>query len=99
MYTPQSLWTMARESLDVTVVLLSNRRYAILDVEYARAGFRDVGPLAASLVDLSQPELDWVKLAEAQGVPATRVSTVPQFEMALARSLATSGPMLIHVPL
>lgn len=99
MYTPQSLWTMARESLDVTVVLLSNRRYAILDVEYARAGFRDVGPLATSLVDLSQPELDWVKLAEAQGVPGTRVSTVPQFEMALARSLTTSGPMLIDVPL
>ena len=38
MYTPQALWTMARESLDVTVVALSNRSYAILNLERQRVG-------------------------------------------------------------
>ena len=33
MYTLQALWTMARERLDVTVVILANRRYRILDIE------------------------------------------------------------------
>ena len=33
MYTLQSLWTMARERLDVTIVILANRRYRILDIE------------------------------------------------------------------
>ena len=38
MYTPQSLWTMAREQLDVTVVVLANRRYRILEIEMTRTG-------------------------------------------------------------
>ena len=46
MYTPQSLWTMAREQLDVTVVLLANRRYRILEIEMTRTGSGGVGPHA-----------------------------------------------------
>src|SRR3984957_18044012 len=38
MYTLQALWTMARESLDVTVVGLSNRSYAVLNLERQRVG-------------------------------------------------------------
>ena len=38
MYTIQSLWTMAREQLDITVVIFNNRSYGILDVEFARVG-------------------------------------------------------------
>src|SRR6202012_1657978 len=34
----QSLWTMAREELDVTVVIFNNRGYAILDAELAGLG-------------------------------------------------------------
>ena len=30
MYTLQSLWTMARENLDVTVMVFANRSYRIL---------------------------------------------------------------------
>ena len=33
MYTPQALWTMARESLNVTVVALNNQSYGILNFE------------------------------------------------------------------
>ncbi|MCL4747395.1 MAG: hypothetical protein KJZ83_18560, partial [Burkholderiaceae bacterium] len=38
MYTPQALWTMARESLDVTVVIFANRSYRILRGELAGVG-------------------------------------------------------------
>ncbi|MFZ0091792.1 MAG: acetolactate synthase large subunit, partial [Solirubrobacteraceae bacterium] len=41
LYTIQSLWTMAREQLDITVVIFNNRAYAILGAELARAGRRD----------------------------------------------------------
>ena len=44
LYTIQSLWTMAREQLDVTVVIFNNRAYGILDAELARLGGQDVGP-------------------------------------------------------
>ena len=44
LYTIQSLWTMAREQLDVTVVIFNNRSYAILNLELARVGAKNAGP-------------------------------------------------------
>ena len=99
MYTLQALWTMARESLDVTVVLLSNRSYRILQVELMRAGVGEPGPGAVGLTDLSRPELDWVALATGMGVEARRAATADQLVDALRISFATSGPTLVEVVL
>ncbi len=96
MYTLQSLWTMARESLDVTVVVCANRLYRILQFELMRAGNYEPGPRARGLTDLSQPALDWVALAKGMGVPAVSVTTADQLCRALARSLAEPGPSLIE---
>ncbi len=52
MYTIQSLWTMAREQLDVTVVIFNNRSYAILNMELARVGAQAAGPRAKAQLDL-----------------------------------------------
>ena len=46
MYTVQSLWTMARERLDITVIVVANRVYRILMLELARTGAGDPGPAA-----------------------------------------------------
>ena len=56
MYTLQSLWTMARESLDVVAVVCSNRAYRILQAELARAGIAEPGANARTLTDLSHPD-------------------------------------------
>ena len=92
----QALWTQARENLDVTTVIFSNRSYAILNIEMARAGFDTPGPLARSLFDLGRPCLDWVKLAEGIGVEATRVESVGAFADQFASALRTTGPRLIE---
>jgi acetolactate synthase-1/2/3 large subunit len=99
MYTVQSLWTFAREQLDVTVVLFSNRKYAILQVELMRVGAGNPGRKAMDMLALSRPDLDWVKLAEGMGVPATRATTADAFATQLARALATPGPSLIEAML
>jgi acetolactate synthase I/II/III large subunit len=96
MYTIQSLWTMAREALDVTVVLLANRKYAILQVEFMRVGAENPGPKAMSMLDLSRPDLDFVHLARGMGVPAVRADDAASFSAALAESFATPGPYLIE---
>ncbi len=57
MYTIQSLWTQARESLNVTTVLCNNHSYRILQVELARAGVAEPGRKARSLTDLSNPNI------------------------------------------
>lgn len=96
MYTLQSLWTQARESLDVTTVICANRSYRILQVELARAGIAEPGPQARALTDLGHPDLDWVSLAKGMGVPARRVDTADTLADALRRSFAEPGPALIE---
>ncbi len=95
MYTISALWTMARENLDVTTVILNNRAYAILRMELMRVGAEGAGPVANSLLDLAKPDLDFVKLAEGMGVPATRATTAEELAEQFARALSEPGPHLI----
>jgi acetolactate synthase-1/2/3 large subunit len=95
MYTIQALWTQARESLDVTTVVFSNRQYGILDTEYRRLGVNEIGERAARLFDLGNPDLDFVQMANGMGVPGKVVHTTEEFAAALGESLALDGPYLI----
>ncbi len=99
MYTIQSLWTQAREQLDVTTVILNNRSYSILNMELARVGAGEPGPVAKSMLDLSHPNLDFVALATGHGVPAERVDDLASFAAAFTKALAEPGPHLIEVVL
>ncbi len=97
LYTIQSLWSMAREQLNVTVVLFNNRSYGILNVELARVGVQGAGPKAHAQLDLSAPDLDFVSLAKGFGVVARRVDSADQLLDALERAGAEPGPHLIEV--
>ncbi len=99
MYTLQALWTQSREGLNVTTVLLSNRSYAILNIELHRVGADAGGPQARRLLDLTDPELDFCDLARGVGVPARRVENAEDLVAALETGLAEPGPALIEVPL
>ena len=99
MYTLQSLWTMARERLDVVTVILANRRYRILDIEMQRTGAGEMGPMANDMVDISRPDLDWVKLSEGMGVPATRATTADEFVTQFRAAVREKGPALIEAVL
>jgi acetolactate synthase I/II/III large subunit len=99
MYTLQSLWTMARERLDIVVVILANRRYRILEIESRRTGAAEIGPRADDMMDLTRPDLDWVKLAEGQGVPAGRAATGDEFVALFRDAVKHPGPRLIEAVL
>ncbi len=99
MYTNQALWTQAREKLNVTNIILANQKYSILQIEFGRVGAHNPGPKAMSMLDLSNPELNWVSMADGMGVPAWRVRTVAEFAAALQESFATEGPTLIEAML
>jgi len=96
MYTVSSLWTMAREGLDVTTVVLNNRAYAILRMELSRVGAEGAGPKASRLLDLSGPDLDFVSMSNGMGVPATRATTAEELADQFAKALAEPGPHLIE---
>ena len=96
LYTPQSLWTMARERLDVVVVILANRRYRILEIETRRTGAGEIGPRANDMMDLTRPDVDWVKLSEGFGVEAVRAATVSEFAGQFRAACGRRGPALIE---
>jgi acetolactate synthase-1/2/3 large subunit len=99
MYTVQSLWTMVRENLDVTVLILNNGSYAILNIELARVGVEHPGPTALSLLDLTNPAIQWTDIARGMGMTSQRVETVAELDTAMAHAMSEQGPRLIEVML
>jgi acetolactate synthase-1/2/3 large subunit len=99
MYTAQSLWTMARESLNVTTVVFANREYGVLKREFSYLGVGEPGPRARDLFEIGRPDLDWAMLAKGMGVPGSRVTSIDAFARALREGLEAEGPRLIEVSL
>jgi len=95
LYTISALWTMAREQLDITVVILNNHAYAILQLELMRVGASAAGPKAQSLLELSKPDIDFVAIAEGFGLPATRATTAEELATHFSAAIAEPGPHLI----
>ena len=96
MYTLQGLWTQARENLDVTTLVFANRKYAILLGELAAVG-ANPGRAALDMMDLSRPDLDFVRLAEGTGVPEARAETMERFNDLFVQSVGRRGPFLIEL--
>ncbi|WP_228849397.1 thiamine pyrophosphate-dependent enzyme [Halocynthiibacter styelae] len=69
MYSLQSLWIKAREKQPCTKIIISNRKYQILIREYGNVGATP-GKTAMDMLDLSNPDLNWVNLANGMGVEA-----------------------------
>jgi acetolactate synthase-1/2/3 large subunit len=99
MYNLQSLWTQAREGLDVTTVIFNNQSYAILNLELNRVGAEPPGPRAQAMLDLRRPDLDFVSLARGMGVTASRAETADEFVTQFERAVAEPGPHLIDAAL
>jgi acetolactate synthase-1/2/3 large subunit len=97
MYILQSLWTMAGEGLNVTVLVFANRSYQILKRKYAQVGAGAPSKRATSMLNIDRPAFEWVALAMGHGLPACRVSTLGQLPDALCRSMNTEGPSLVEV--
>ncbi len=99
MYTVQALWTMAREELDITVLIFANRSYQILRGELTNVGVGNPGPRAIDMLSLDRPALDWVQMAKGMGVEARRVTECVELDTALQDAVTRPGPVLIEVAL
>ena len=96
MYTVQALWTQAREKLDVTTVIFSNRKYQILLGELANVG-ANPGRVALDMMDIGNPDINWPGMANAMGVEAARTDTFEGLADLLKHSLGRKGPFLIEL--
>lgn len=96
MYSLQSLWTQAREQLPCTTIILNNGKYNILIGEYANVGATP-GDTAMSMLDLSNPSLNWISLANGMGVEAARATTLEQCGDLMRSSFGKQSPFLIEL--
>jgi benzoylformate decarboxylase len=93
MYSVQALWTAAHLKLPITYVIANNRGYRILK-ERLRARQDSAAFIG---MDLRDPEIDFVHLAESLGVPGRRVTDGADIVPALRAATASGGPGLIDV--
>ena len=96
MYTVQGLWTQAREKLPVTTVILSNRKYQILIGEYFAVG-ANPGRTAMDMLDLGNPDIGWVKLANGLGVEAAQRRHAGRLRRPDGAIVQAAGPFLIEL--
>jgi len=99
LYSLPALWTMARERLDVITIICANRSYNILNIELRRVGALNPGPKTLSMLDLRDPEMDFVKMAQGMGVQAGRAETTARFASLFAEAVNNPGPRLIEAVL
>lgn len=88
---------MAREKLNVTVVVFANRTYNILRGELTAVGAGAPGARATDMLTLDRPNIEWAGLSRSMGVDACSVKDVEGLVSALKHSYATPGPTLIEV--
>ncbi len=96
MYAPQSLWTMVRKGLNVTILIYANRRYRILYNEFERLKLGQVGDAARQLLDIGNPTLEWTHIARGMGMPATQVKDAETLHRTMAAVMREPGPHLIE---
>jgi benzoylformate decarboxylase len=99
MYSPQALWTAARQRLPVVFVVLANRRYLILRrfLQYMKGSAAATGEFVG--MDLSPPTVDFVAISRALGVEASRVQRSNEIGDAVRAALESGAPSLIEVRL
>ncbi len=96
MYTNQALWTIAREDLDVCIVVFANDSYAILQGELKNVGAGTPGRNANRMLNLDDPSINWVLLARSMGVDAASADTAGEFNDIFKSAMKREGPFLIE---
>jgi benzoylformate decarboxylase len=93
MYSIQALWTAVHLKRPITYVIANNRGYRILKERLV--SFRKTDKFVG--MDLREPEIDFVRLAQSMGMPARRIVEPPEILPALQAAIASGTPNLLDV--
>jgi benzoylformate decarboxylase len=99
MYSPQALWTAAREALPVVFAVVNNRQYRILKDNLRGMGGESVRHDRFVAMDLGDPPVDYVALARSMGVDATLVEKAGDVGDAVRAALEAGRPHLLELPI
>ena len=99
MYSIQALWTAAHHNQRILFVILANAEYRVLkhNLDIHRQRFDAPSDQPYPHMDLVDPTLDFIGMAEGMGVTATRAESIDQIQNAAAAFLAGDGPHLLEI--
>jgi benzoylformate decarboxylase len=98
LYSPQALWTAAHENLPVTFVVVNNREYNVLK-NFMRSQVDYVAAQTNQFIamEINQPAIDYVALAQGFGVPARRIQKAGDIAPAIEAGIASGRANLIDI--
>jgi benzoylformate decarboxylase len=98
LYSPQALWTAAHEKLPVTFVVMNNREYNVLK-NFMRSQEHFVSAQTNKFIamEIDQPAIDYVALAQGFGLPARRVQKATDIAAGIEAGIASGRANLIEV--
>ncbi|MDY7104277.1 MAG: thiamine pyrophosphate-dependent enzyme, partial [Actinomycetota bacterium] len=99
MYSPQALWTAAREQLPIVFAVVNNRQYLILKNNLRGMSGDAVRTGRFVAMDLDTPPVDFVALARSMGVDGTHVDNAADIGDAVKAAVASGKPHLIEIPI
>lgn len=99
MYAIQALWTAAHAGLPIVFVILANREYRILkhNIDVYRQRFDITSQEPYAHMDLGEPRLGFVEMADGMGVAGTRITEADAIGPALQAALASDRPHLLEI--
>jgi benzoylformate decarboxylase len=99
MYSPQALWTAAHEQLPVIFAVVNNRQYRILKNNLRGMGGDSVRANRFVAMEIDEPPVDYVALAESMGVEADLVEKAGDVGDAVRRAFDRGRPHLLELPI
>jgi benzoylformate decarboxylase len=97
LYSIQALWTAARYNLAVKFVVFNNASYMILKGGLAAMQGESIKRGKFVGMDITEPEIDFVRMAESMGVAARRVVRPAELRPAFDWAFNEEGPTLLDV--
>jgi benzoylformate decarboxylase len=99
MYSPQALWTAAREHLPVVFAVVNNRQYLILKNNLRQRDGASARTGRYIAMDLVEPPIDYVALAQSMGVTANRLEKADDVTDAVRAAWDRGRPHLLELPI
>ena len=99
MYSPQALWTAARESLPIVFAVVNNGQYLILKNWLRQMNGTSTATGRFVAMDLQPPSIDFLALAKSMGVAATLIEKADDVGDAARAALGSGRPHVLELPI
>jgi benzoylformate decarboxylase len=99
MYSPQALWSAAHQELPVVFAVVNNRQYRILKDNLRGMGGESAKRDQFVAMDVTEPAVDFIALAQSMGVEATFVEKAADAGEAVRAAWESGRTHLVEIPI